>query len=130
DIWGRHIGSAKAGARVLLTAEDAKAVESSRDWFRGLLAHERGDKRLIVEKLAINNFRLGFLMALCPEAALINITRHGVEVACSIEQRALAGHWYGLKDRKWTLLVEYAWAHGYGKLLPLCTTPYHRGLLE
>lgn len=130
DIWGRHIGSAKAGARVALHAEDAKVSEGARIWFFGLLDQERADRQLVVEKLAINNFRLGFLTALCPNAAIVNIVRHGVEVAFSIEQKALLGHWYGQNDRKWSLLVEHAWANGYGRLLPLCKTPYHRGLLE
>jgi len=130
DIWGRHIGSARAGARVALGAEDAKVSEGARIWFFGLIDQERADRQVVVEKLAINNFRLGFLTALCPDAAIVNIVRHGVEVAFSIEQKALRGHWYGQHDRKWSLLVEHAWANGYGKLLPLCKTPYHRGLLE
>ena len=94
------------------------------------MERERGDRPVLVEKLAINNFRLGFITTLCPEAALINIVRHGVEVACSIAAKARAGLWYGQNDRKWRLLVEYAWARGYGDLIRLCTTPYHKGLLE
>lgn len=131
DIWGRHIGSAKAGARVALTADDATGItDGARSWFFGLLTHERGGRRLLIEKLAINNFRLGFLTALCPDAAFINIVRHGVEVAFSIEQKAQLGQWYGQNDRKWALLADYAWANGYGKLLTRCTSQYHRGLLE
>src|SRR2546423_1772339 len=86
---------------------------------RSTLERERAARPVLVEKLAINNFRLGFLSALCPDAALINIVRHGVEVALSIQEKARLGHWYGLNDRKWTLLVEHAWANGYGPLVGL-----------
>jgi len=130
DIWGHHIGSAKVGPRVALGREDASVPRASLDWFFGLLDKERGERALLVEKLAINNYRLGFLMGLAPDASLINITRHGVEVALSIEQKAKLGHWYGEKDRKWTLLCEYAWANGYGPLVARCTNPFLKGLLE
>ena len=46
------------------------------------------------------------------------------------KQKVNLGHWYGLKDRKWMLLSEYAWANGYGPLVSRCTTPYLEGLLE
>lgn len=130
DIWGHHIGSARVGPRVALGREDANVPRAALDWFFGLLDKERGDRPLLVEKLAINNYRLGFLMGLCPDASLINITRHGVEVAFSIQQKANLGHWYGEKDRKWTLLCEYAWSNGYGPLLARCTNPFLKGLLE
>jgi hypothetical protein len=130
DIWGHHIGSARAGARVALGREDAAVTQAARDWFFGLIDKERDGRPLIVEKLAINNFRLGFLLGLCPDSSLINIVRHGVEVAFSIEQKARLGHWYGQNDRKWTLLSEYAWAHGYGPLVLRCTSPFLKGLLE
>jgi hypothetical protein len=138
DIWGqremRGGGAAEnAGARprVALSEEDARRLSAGeRRAFMARLERERGKGSLLVEKLAINNFRLGFLMALCPEAALVNIVRHGVEVARSIEQKAKLGHWYGLGDRKWLLLCEYAREHGYGDLLPLCEGTYERGLLE
>lgn len=125
DIWGRH----EIEARVALGAADARALGASAAWFR-LLEAERGDRPVLVEKLPINNFRLGFLVALYPRARLINIVRHGVEVARSIERRAETGKWYGTADRKWDLLVEHARAHGYGPLVERCATPFLRGLLE
>lgn len=130
DIWGYHTPNALTTPRVALDEEDARVPGPSRDWFFGQLEEERGDRPVIVEKLAINNFRLPFLRGLCPDAPLVNIMRHGVDVAHSIAVRANAREWYGPQDRKWRLLVEYAWAHGYGSLLKLCETPYHRGLLE
>ncbi len=130
DIWGYHPPSATAMPRVALDEDDAKVAEAALEWFVGLLERERGDRPVLVEKLAINNFRLAFITALRPEARLINIVRHGVEVAHSIAAKIDAGQWYGEGDRKWNLLVEYAWAHGYGDLLRWCTSPYHKGLLE
>lgn len=130
DIWGYHTPSALTTPRVALDEDDARVPGAAKDWFFGQLEAERGDRPVIVEKLAINNFRLPFLRALCPDAPLVNILRHGVDVAHSIAVRAGAREWYGPQDRKWRLLVEYAWAHGYGPLLKLCETPYHRGLLE
>jgi hypothetical protein len=130
DIWGMRTDSAKLGSRVALTADDARVPQSALSWFFGLIDHERGDKPVVLEKLAINNFRMAFLAAICPQARFINIVRHGVEVAYSIQQKVLAGEWYGASDRKWKLLVEHAWASGYGNLVALCTTPYHKGLLE
>jgi hypothetical protein len=143
DIWGQREmraglaaesdAAAASGctARVELTADDARRLsDEERRRFLGRLESERGGRPLLVEKLAINNFRLNFLMELCPGALLINIRRHGVEVARSIEQKAKLGHWYGLGDRKWGLLREHAEARGYGHLLPLCTGAYEKGLLE
>jgi hypothetical protein len=131
DIWGRRMDSHRVGARIALTADDAAAApQPARNWFAGLMDAEREGRPVLVEKIAINNFRVGFLAALCPGARFINILRHGVEVARSIEQKAALGHWYGTSDRKWTLLVEHAWANGYGPLVGLCSTPFLRGLLE
>jgi hypothetical protein len=131
DIWGRRFGSEKANPRVELTAADAVALtDRERERFFELLALESRGKPVLVEKLAINNFRMGFLMALCPDAAIINIVRHGVEVAYSIDQRVRAGRWYGEDDRKWKLLAEHATSQGWGALPPLCRTPVERGLLE
>lgn len=127
DIWTSVSGPT---ARVGLGAADANVPRAAAAWFRGQLEVEWGRVPVLVEKLAINNFRLGFIAALCPEALFINIVRNGIEVAYSIEERVRAGEWYGHNDRKWSLLVEYAWAHGYGKLVGLCRTPYERGLLE
>lgn len=131
DIWGRRYGSEKAHPRIELTGADAAGLtDRERSRFRELLALESRGRAVLVEKLAINNFRMGFLMALCPDAAIINIVRHGVEVAYSIDQRVQAGRWYGEDDRKWKLLAEHATALGLGSLVSLCRTPIERGLLE
>jgi hypothetical protein len=129
DIWGQ--GEGGSPARVALSALDARALdEEARHRFAARLEAQRQGRTVLIEKLAINNFRLGFILELCPGAALINIVRHGVEVARSIQHKAQAGQWYGRGDRKWALLCEHAEMRGLGHLLPLCTGPYEKGLLE
>lgn len=118
-------------ARVALTAQDAEdAGEPARRDFFARLDAERAGRPCVVEKLALNNFRLPFLRRLAPTARFINIVRHGVEVARSIEVRARAGEWYGVNDRKWALLAQHAHAVGLGHLADACATPFDRGLLE
>jgi hypothetical protein len=128
DIWAKRYDAAKFKPRVALTEEDAPVEGRAR--FYELLELERRGKQVLVEKLAINNFRIGFLIGLCPDAGIISIVRHGVEVAWSIEAKASRGHWYGKNDAKWDHLVSYAETHGYGHLLPLCKTSWDRALLE
>jgi hypothetical protein len=114
-------------APVALDAGDAGPV---RERVLTALEQRRAGRRVLVEKLAVNNFRVPFLLDLVPDAYLISIVRHGVEVAASIEQRALKSKWYGPGDRKWKCLQEHARRAGYGALAPLCTTFFYRGLLE
>lgn len=124
DIWSRR----PEPARVVLGPADATA--EGRRALLSRLERLRGSASVVVEKLAINNFRLPFLRALAPEARFINIRRHGVEVARSIARKAAAGEWYGAKDRKWALLVQHAEQVGLGELAADCRTFYDRGLLE
>jgi hypothetical protein len=128
DIWGRRYDANRFNPRVELTAADVPVDGRAR--FYELLDLERRGKQVLVEKLAINNFRIGFLMGLCPGAAIISIVRHGIEVAYSIEHKAAQGHWYGAKDSKWDHLVAHAESRGYSHLLPLCKTNWDKALLE
>ena len=128
DAWGRGSTPQAAVARIEMDAADARPAAAAA--FAELLRRERGRKALLVEKLPINSFRLGFLFALFPDAYVIDIVRNGVEVAHSIAAEADAGRWYGVSGRKWDLLVEYAKIHGYGPLTDICSTPFLRGLLE
>ncbi|MEX2218033.1 MAG: sulfotransferase [Phycisphaerales bacterium] len=130
DVWGKRLDGASAGsARIGLTADDADSPAAALR-FREILNALCPHRPVLVEKLAINNFRIGFLRAVVPEARFVNILRHGVEVAFSIAARAEAGAWYGAADRKWHLLIEHAVLHGYSHLIPHVKTPYERGLLE
>ena len=131
DIWGfsdrdEHL------ARVELTADDLDrpGVRHGIDRIRSRLEAQRAGRPVLIEKLAINNFRLAFLHAAFPDAAFINITRHGLEVAASIARKVELGQWYGRNDRKWTLLRDYAGRIGLGDLAESCRTPFEKGLLE
>jgi len=135
DIWDMaqgasadpvHHGSIALSADIL----DEPGVRDATHKIRSRLDAERGDAQVLVEKLAINNFRLGFLHAAFPDAAFINITRHGVEVAASIARKIEHNEWFGKNNRKWTLLCAHADQVGLGDLARSCTSPLERGLLE
>ncbi|MFN0132682.1 MAG: sulfotransferase family protein [Phycisphaerales bacterium] len=128
DIWGRSIAGLAPTARVALTAADAPP--DARDRFLACLESHRAGRAVIIEKLAINNFRLPFLRAIVPDAPIINIVRHGIEVAFSIQERANVGRWYGRDDRKWSALLQHAHDRGLGTIADRCSTPFDRGLLE
>jgi len=132
DIWGKRPDKPVPGAKIALTGQDCESCEGAggrKELLRRLEA-ERNGKPLLIEKLAINNFRLDFLHHLFPDAYFINIVRHGAEVAFSIQERILTTAWYGRDERKWSYFVQYAATAGYGDLLPLCETGYEKGLLE
>lgn len=135
DIWGlgpHRSEHANQRGSIELAAQDLDepGVPEAVALIRQRLTEERADAPILVEKLAINNFRLGFLHAAFPEAAFINITRHGVEVAASIARKIDLGQWYGTDDRKWTLLCEHAHRVGLGEWANTCRRAHERGLLE
>jgi hypothetical protein len=130
DVWGRST-AADHQPRIAMDHSDARAAgPAARAAFLAGMEQARAGKPMLVEKLAINNFRLPFVAELYPGARFINILRHGVEVARSIAERAAAGKWYGRDGVKWDALVSHAKGQGLAGLLDLCTTPYARGLLE
>jgi len=88
-------------------------------------------KSQLVEKLPINNFRLGLINTVFPDALFIHIIRNGIEVARSIERECRKGRWFGPNNYKWNQLVSYAQKVNRFRDLPqLCRTDYDRGLLE
>ena len=129
DIWGLSGGSA---GRIELTAGDLErpGMHDGIMVVQERLEAQRAGSRVVVEKLAINNFRMGFLHAAFPEAAFINITRHGVEVAASIAEKIDASEWYGEQGRKWTMMCEHARERGLADTAENCRNSFERGLLE
>ena len=86
---------------------------------------------VLVEKLPINTFRLGFIHHVFPDARFIHIFRNGLEVASSIEKESKKGKWFGANDYKWSQLVRYAEGQADTRDLPaLCTNYREMGLLE
>ena len=128
DAWGLREETRSRDNRIELTEADLGEGEPSEFW--RIARQKRGNAPLLVEKVALNNFRLRFLAALAPEARIINIVRHGVEVARSIAKRIEVGQWYGEDDRKWKLLERLARDRGLDDELALCTNDVARGLLE
>ncbi|GIW74664.1 MAG: hypothetical protein KatS3mg103_1186 [Phycisphaerales bacterium] len=128
DAWGLRPDTVHMDNRIELTEEDLAGGDVPRFW--SMVRARRGSARLLVEKVALNNFRLRFLAALAPEARMVNIVRHGVEVARSIARRVEVGQWYGPSDRKWRLLERLAISRGLEHELALCRDDVDRGLLE
>ena len=128
DIWSPE-ASRRNGALVLTAAVSGwRQNRQLRSLFARALVS--GRPRLI-EKLPINNFRLGFIRAVFPDALFVHIVRNGLDVADSIARRCAEGRWFGVNDYKWKLLVEYAKSRvEYHHLPALCRTDFERGLLE
>ena len=128
DAWGLRPDTRNRDNGIQLTESDLSEGDPSEFW--RIAREKRGDAPLLVEKVALNNFRLRFLHALAPDARIVNIVRHGVEVARSIAKRVEVGQWYGNGGRKWTLLERLARDRGLDHALELCTNDVARGLLE
>ncbi|MEO1279877.1 MAG: sulfotransferase [Planctomycetota bacterium] len=133
DAWGLRPDTRNRDNGVELTEADlteANLAGGDPAEFWRIVREKRGNAPLLVEKVALNNFRMRFLHALAPNARIINIVRHGVEVARSIAKRVEVGEWYGEGDRKWWLLERLARERGLVRELGLCTNDAARGLLE
>lgn len=128
DAWGLREDTRQSENTIELT--EADLTDEGQEQFWEIACQQRRGKPLLVEKVALNNFRLRFLAALAPEAKMVNIVRHGVEVARSIAKRVEVGQWYGEGDRKWHLLEQLARSRGLDAELALCTNDVARGLLE
>ena len=86
-------------------------------------------KKLILEKLPLNSFRMAFLREVFPEARFIYIERNGLDVAKSIQIRAAAG-WWGKNENKWRLLKEYAKTVDAYHWIGRARNHFDRGLME
>lgn len=130
DVWSRSAN--QRGGRVRLGPEHAsdQQAELCRRVFGYYLG--RSQRRLLLEKLPINCFRLGMLHRIFPQARYLYLVRDGREVARSIQTRADNpwNGWYGAGDYKWLQLEELARSHGLADVLPQCQNNYQRGLME
>ena len=90
---------------------------------------QKHKKNNILEKLPINCFRLNFINKVFPEAKFIVIKRNSFEVAASIEKKINKGNWYGFKDNKLRLLIEYANSNNI-ETKDFLKTDFNKGLLE
>lgn len=103
DIWSGKAASPK----VIATEDDYNFAKATR--LANLFRHEQAflNSAVLLEKLPINNFRLGFLNKCFPDAKYIYLHRNGLEVATSISKRIPKG-WYGQNNMKLDLLLEYS----------------------
>jgi hypothetical protein len=133
DIWNRFCPWRQGG----LVGETTASLRASRRFtriFPGVTAR-------VLDKSPDGVFRLGFLLALDPDARFVHIVRDGAEAAQSIAKRAeesfplLAGHtyngWWGVDEGKWGFLCRVANTRGYlGKETAAASTEFERGLCE
>jgi SAM-dependent methyltransferase len=134
DIWclGRPTGTPIAKIAMDESDLEDPAVRRGIDRVRARVSEERRGARVLIEKVAINNFRLAFLHRAFPEALFINIERDGAAVAASIARKIEAGEWHGASNIKWRLLLELAERRG-GEIAAearRCGTPTEQGMLE
>lgn len=129
DIWTRK--ARRRNGRLYLDRShiDPRKTAKLR---RSLYFEKRlGRGPVLIEKLPANTFRLDFLKGMFPDCRFIHIYRNGLEVAQSIEQRAIHGRWFGHGQYKWHRLVEHASRYDRFACLPaLCGSDFERGLLE
>ena len=129
DIWTNQAANRKG--RMVLTSSDEQAEKSHRLRKVFFLETVKLQRPVLIEKLPINNFRLGLIQAIFPDARFIHIYRNGLEVARSIAQLSEKGQWFGSNRYKWDQLVQLALRKEETAALPgICANYYDQGLLE
>lgn len=129
DIWSSEAES--RNGKLVFTAADVTAKQTAK--LSRLFKCETviRNRPVLVEKLPINTFRLGFINAMFPDARYIHIYRNGLEVARSIEQLCNRGEWFVSSPYKWKLLSDYANTLDDTRGLPAaCESYFDKGLLE
>jgi hypothetical protein len=131
DIWSEH-AQTRTG-QLKLTAADARPeTAAALDKAFASELHRQGGG-VLIEKLPINSFRIGYIAALFPDARFIHMIRSGLEVARSIARETENPHyqWYGHNDYKWQLLVDLARDRGLSLQVETAQPDmFLRGLLE
>jgi Sulfotransferase family len=127
DIWHPNVRS--RAAKLALDERDVDptlARRCRRAFYVRQLVSRRAN---LIEKLPINNFRIGYLRRSFPNARYVHIVRHGLEVAYSM---ARLPNWFnGNEDFRWDSLVTMAQASGIdSRFLAACHHPIERGLIE
>jgi hypothetical protein len=129
DVWTDQ--AKERGGRLFLDADDVIPENAEKIIYAFTEVANRKPKARLVEKLPINSFRIGFINHIFPDALFIHLLRNGLDVARSIGRKAQNEAWYGHKDYKWDLLVDYAESQGLGELARSAEFDlFLRGLLE
>jgi Sulfotransferase family len=127
DFW--HPNARSRAARMALDEKDVDPTLARR-CRRAFYARQLVSRRaILVEKLPVNNFRIGYLREIFPNARYVHIVRHGLEVAHSM---ARIPRWFTANDGfRWESLVTMARASGIDSgFLAACHHPVERGLIE
>jgi hypothetical protein len=125
DVWG------SSQASLQLTANDASEIKNKR--IRRFFYFEtiRTGSPVLIEKLPVNSFRLGFIDRIFPSARYIHIIRNGLEVASSIDNLCKQGKWFHSNPYRWQQLLEYARQNDDAAgLHHLCVSDYEKALFE
>jgi hypothetical protein len=106
--------------------DSADANDAIRSRFNRVIRtrHVARQVDLVIEKTPINAMRIGYLLALAPDARFIHIVRDGVDVARSIARLSGAGDyrifgkprlgkWWGIGGCKWRFLAQDGIVRGY-----------------
>ncbi len=129
DVWSSQ--AENRGGALQLKAQDSESSRSRRLSRYFLFQAKKTGRPVLVEKLPINNFRVGLIAEAFPDARFVHIYRNGLEVARSIAERDRRNGWFRDNKYRWDLLVDYASEAPETSTLPgLVDTPYEKGLLE
>lgn len=130
DIWSDQ--AERRGGTLSLGAQDAVTSKSRRLGRYFLFQTRKTGRPVLVEKLPINNFRIGLIAEAFPDARFVHIHRNGLEVARSVQKICQdGGQWFGEGDYKWHQIVDHASGDSATSVLPeLARTPYEKALLE
>lgn len=129
DIWSKQASENKG---VLFMGPNFEVPEKSQV-IRGLFLSElkKKNKKVLIEKLPINTFRLGLINKIFPSSRFIHIFRDGIDVARSIEERCINGRWFGDKEYKLAQLISFAESDEKTEEIPaLCDNYFEKGLME
>jgi len=128
DIWAP--GVVERGGRIEMdeTLVTSDLAARCRRMFYG--RHLLSQRKILIEKLPINSFRIRFLQSIFGNSSFIHLIRHGLEVANSI--RRTGPKWYGRNDGwRWLSLCEIAQKAGMAKsFLSGCHSAVEKGLVE
>jgi hypothetical protein len=127
DIWHPNVRSRAAQMAMDESDFDPTLARRCR---RAFYARQLVSRRAtLIEKLPVNNFRIGYMRLSFPKARYVHIVRHGLEVAHSM---ARIPNWFDANEGfRWESLVTMAQASGIdSEFLAACHHPIERGLIE
>ena len=126
DIW---TGRSKKQPKLYANADDAETRKTKK--INHLFYREQvaAAKKVLLEKMPINSFRLKFLEKCFPGARYIYLHRSGIEVAESIARKPFKD-WYGNKNIKLNALINFGNMSGLPANESVLENNFHKGIYE